>query len=177
MPAEETEPTAAPTTMPPESLEAPEPEAEDTLRRILRALVPETGDRVVFEDLCGTVYERPAKASIRVEQKLVQLVQDRIPNLSNFTDIRSPAAMLGALARPEVASGLAEAMRLLHPGPCKQAVERIREEHDDDTLDLLDAFSSEQILAAVLPFFAGPLIRLLDLIQPQRARAASRHAS
>lgn len=144
----------------------PNPEATPTdptipLRRMLETLVPEAGKQIEFEDVLGNRYRSPSVASLRVQAQLLDILKKNSA-LIRMDDIA--ATLLSALAAPELLNDLCSAMELLHPKAVKAAVAVVREENADETCSTADAFSGEAILGAVLPFFAGPILKILDLL-------------
>jgi hypothetical protein len=141
----------------------------DPLRRMLEALVPEAGEQLTFEDVLGNRYTSPSVTSLRVQAQLLQILQ-RHSGLLQGENVAQQ--LMAALSSPELLGDLCNAMELLHPKAVKAAVAAIRASSDDETCSTADAFSGEAILGAVLPFFAGPILRILDLVQGTNRRTS-----
>lgn len=155
---------------PPVPVEPPSGRGDDPtapLQRILEALLPEAGAQIEFEDVLGNRYRSPAVASLRTQAKLLDMVKSHTGLLRGLGSGEGAAgALMSAFSSPDLVKDLVDAMELLHPKAVKAAVGAVRKENDDETASTADAFSGEAMLGAVLPFFAGPILRLLVLIRP-----------
>lgn len=137
-------------------------DGEVDIRKILESLIPEAGAQVRFRDVTGALHEAPAFASLRVQAKVLGLVRDNLAVLQSLVGGGNLAAVMAALTSPEVVDLLVHAMTLLHP----RAIEAARANLGSvDPVDAGDLFAVEEIVEAVVPFFAGPTIRLLAMIE------------
>lgn len=148
----------------------------DGVRAMLLAFVPEAGQPIVFRSVDGTEYRAIPECSARTHTRLMEAMQRRTVDLSWlqewYTERGAGPAILAAITDPTVMATIEEAFAILHPGPTRDACARASGPPVSvngvpvEALAAGDVFSAEQMLRAVVPFFAAPVLGILQQISP-----------
>lgn len=146
----------------------------DGVRAMLLAFVPEAGQPVVFHSVDGKEYRALTECSARTHTRLMEAMNRRAVDLSwlqdRYKERGMGPAILAAIADPTVMATIEEAFAILHPVPTRDACERSGEGAAGDV------FSAEQMLRAVVPFFAAPVLGILQQISPALVAVAPAEA-
>jgi hypothetical protein len=152
--------TASPAPTPDQANEIAEVE------QILRALMPQAGEKVVFCDRWGTEYRVPPLASLEQQVALKDTLSEAL-GLGGDTDgsLRGMAtSLINTLTSPEFANHLEKAFLILHEDLVDDMRTEIPEKYRGRPARSL--FPGEEMAKAVVPFCARPVLELLATAGP-----------
>lgn len=136
----------------------------DKIRELLLDLVPEAGGLVKWGDIAGNRYSAPGVLGARKQTVLLEMLREEAgPLAAALQEVAKGGGLAGLMmlvADARTLEALHHAFSVLHPEAIKQARQLQQAPENADAMDL---FGIEDMLVAVVPFFARPVAVLLGM--------------
>lgn len=131
----------------------------DDIERVLDNLVP-VGKTVTWHDVAGNEHTKPAYASIKQQRKLLNIAREVWSDAEIDAENIEMAMLIDLLLKEENVGRLLLAFEVVFDDEIAEARELT------GLTDVDDLVSGEEAVHALLPFFVGPLRRLLKTLAP-----------